>query len=140
MEVVRPGGGCELEVEDDGALEAGAACGLDEAAPSCELAVSCWFWPQTAAMAVEQYGVLERLLARGDLADALGLKPEQVQRQARRARSTIALHAFHGYFKARKWDEAGRWLVRALRSDPRALFQRRWIGLGVASIVRRIVE
>jgi len=93
---------------------------------------------QTAAMAVEQYTVLERLLAREDLDEVLGFSQEQVRKRARKARSVIALHAAHGYFKARQWMDAGQWLACALRSDPSAIFQRRWLDLALAGLLRRI--
>jgi len=92
---------------------------------------------QTAQMAVEQWNVLENLLAQNDLPERLAQTPAQIQRQARKARGMIALHASYGYLKLRKRDEAWRWLIRALDSDPAALFRRRWIDLALASLFRR---
>jgi hypothetical protein len=120
------------------ALKGGRFFRLNETAACFRLSSSSKTVGQTAAMAVEQYRVLERLLARDDLADALGLNLEQVQKKTGRARSVIALHAAYGYFKARQWRDAGQWLARALRSDPMVPFQRRWADLALAGLRRRI--
>jgi len=92
---------------------------------------------QTAAMAIEQLQVLEQVLERPDLPARLGLPPAQVHRQARRAWAVIGLHAVYGYIKLGRWSEAAGWLWRALRSDPSALFQRRWFDLALAGLQRR---
>ncbi len=92
---------------------------------------------QTTAQAVEQIQVLEQLLARPDLPARLGLSPAQVRRQAARARAVIDLHACYGAVKLRRPGEAFRWLWRAVRSDPAALLQRRWLDLAIAGFKRR---
>lgn len=93
---------------------------------------------QSAAMAEEQLRILERLLARQDLSERLGLSANQVQLQARKVRSRIALHAFYGYLKLQRWQKAMRWLALALRNDPVVLLDRRWWDLGVAGMMRRL--
>jgi glycosyltransferase involved in cell wall biosynthesis len=93
---------------------------------------------QSAAMAQEQLGVLERLLAQPSLGERLGLSSSEVQAQARTTRARIALHAFYGCFKQRSWNEAWSWLALALRNNPTALFERRWWDLGAASVRRRL--
>jgi len=49
----------------------------------------------------------------------------------------IGLHAVYGYIKLGRWSAAAGWLWRALRSDPSALFQRRWFDLALAGLQRR---
>ena len=92
---------------------------------------------QTAAMATEQLTVLEQFLAHPDLPDRLGLPPERIQRQARRARALIGLHAFYGSVKLQRWNAAGRWLAFVLHWDATALLQRRWFDLALAGLERR---
>jgi glycosyltransferase involved in cell wall biosynthesis len=92
---------------------------------------------QTAAMAEEQLGVLERLLAAPDLPARLGLAPQQVARQANQARARIALHAAYGCWKQRQPAAALRWLGYAVRRDPASVFERRWLDLALARLERR---
>jgi len=92
---------------------------------------------QTAAQAEEQLRTLTGVLARPDLAQRLGLSPDEVERQARRARARIALHAAYGRYKLRDFRLALRWLVFALRHDPSAPLERRWLDLGLARLQRR---
>jgi len=92
---------------------------------------------QTAVMAQEQLAVLEKLLTIPDLPDKLGLPWDQVNRQARKARGLICLHIFYGYVKLKNWPEARRWLLDAMRADPMALLQRRWLDLAIARLSRR---
>jgi glycosyltransferase involved in cell wall biosynthesis len=120
------------------AMNNGRFLRLDDTVARFRLSGSSKTVGQTAAMAVEQYAVLERLLARDDLGEALGLSREQIQKQQRRARSVIALHAAHGYFKSRQWGDASQWLASALQSDPLAIFQRRWLDLALAGFMRRL--
>jgi glycosyltransferase involved in cell wall biosynthesis len=93
---------------------------------------------QSAKMAEEQWRVLEKLLATPDLPARLGLSPAQVQRQARRTFGVIALHAFWGCLKQQDGPQARRWLTVALRADPSALFQRRWLDLAWAGLRRKL--
>jgi glycosyltransferase involved in cell wall biosynthesis len=90
----------------------------------------------TAVMAREQLDVLESLLDNPDLAGKLDLTQNQVNRQVRKARGAICLNIFYGYTKLGEWRQAGRWLSRALRADPLALFQRRWLDLAAARLRR----
>lgn len=92
---------------------------------------------QTAAQAEEQLGTLASVLARPDLAQRLGLSPDEIERQARRAQARIALHAAYGRYKLHDFRHALRWLVFALRHDPSAPLERRWLDLGLASLQRR---
>jgi len=92
---------------------------------------------RTAAMAVEQLGVLEKLLAIPDLPDRLGVSPRQVDEQARRAKARIALHAVYGYAKQSKWLKAARWLSYALNNDPFVVFDKLWWQLAAARLARR---
>lgn len=91
---------------------------------------------QTARMSLEQWQVLEHLLARPNLAEQLGLPAVRVQKQARAVRAHIALHIFYGYFKQRAWVQAARWLGVALRNDPAVLLQGRWRDLLLARLAR----
>lgn len=93
---------------------------------------------QTAAMAVEQFRTLEELLAQPDLASRLGLTESQAHEQARLARARIALRAAYGYARLRQWKQMWGWLGVALRNDPFAPFERRYLDLALASLQRRL--
>jgi len=92
---------------------------------------------QSAAMAREQLGVLEKYLSQPGMHNILGLPKGEFDRKSRRARSNICLHAFYGDFKAHHWRDAFSWLSKALRYNPLVLFQRRWFDLMYASLLRR---
>lgn len=91
----------------------------------------------TAAMAVEQMAVLDRLLATPDLPARLGLSAGQIQRQADRARARIALHAAYGNWKLGRSRAAIGWLAFALRRDPLSPLDRRWRDLALAGLRRK---
>lgn len=93
---------------------------------------------QTAAMAVEQFRTLEELLAQPDLASRLGLTESQAHERARLARARIALRAAYGYARLRQWKQMWGWLGVALRNDPFAPFERRYLDLALASLQRRL--
>lgn len=92
---------------------------------------------ETAEMACEQLGVLENLLSRPGLTWELDIDSEQLQRKARRARSTIGLHAFYGRLKQRRWRDSWHWLSISLKSDPGVIFKKRWLDLAISSLARR---
>ncbi len=91
---------------------------------------------RSAAMAVEQLHVLDNLLADKKLAEKLGISERQLRRQASKTRAIIGLHAFYGLWKTHRWAEAAHWLIQSLSCDPTSLFQRRWLDLMWASLVR----
>ena len=93
---------------------------------------------QLVYMSLEDLSVIDRLLSRPSLPQELGMSPDQLKLKARKLRGSINLKIFYGYFKRHQWQPAFTWLTRALRSDPLALFQWRWISLGAASILRRM--
>jgi glycosyltransferase involved in cell wall biosynthesis len=95
---------------------------------------------QTAAHAVEQLRTLDEILELPDLAQRLSLTAGQLERQARRARSRIALRAAFGYAKLGDWRMTGRWLAAVARSDPLAPFERHYLDLFLASLRRRLVR
>ncbi|MBN2547924.1 MAG: glycosyltransferase [Anaerolineales bacterium] len=111
---------------------------LDEPVARFRLSSASKTVGQTARMAVEQLSVLDRLLAEPGLSARLEIHPSQMKRQARQARSTIALHAFYGFFKTRHYRQAAHWLGRAVASDPGILFQRRWVDLAISGLRRRL--
>ena len=92
---------------------------------------------QTTAMAQEQLHVLEALASRSDLPEKLGLTPVEVSRRARQTRARFQLQAFYGSLKLHQWKATAHWLAGALRDDPSALFERRWLDLALASFRRR---
>ncbi|OGO37444.1 MAG: hypothetical protein A2W35_16300 [Chloroflexi bacterium RBG_16_57_11] len=92
---------------------------------------------QTAAHAEEQYKTLERVLADPELGRKLGLTESQIRRQTRRTRAEIALRAAYGYAKLRDFKRTRIWLGVVLRNDSLAIFERRYIDLGFASLRRR---
>ncbi len=92
---------------------------------------------RTAAMAIEQLGVLERLLATPDLAAQVGVSGRRMDELAKRARSRIALHAMYGYVKQNQWAKAIRWFFYAMRYDPLAIFDERWWRLATARLARQ---
>lgn len=92
---------------------------------------------QTAVMAQEQLRVLEALASRPDLPGRLGWTPEQVRRRARRTRARFRLQAFYGSLKLHQWKNSAGWLAAALKDDPLAPFERRWLDLAIASLKRR---
>jgi glycosyltransferase involved in cell wall biosynthesis len=92
---------------------------------------------QTEKMAEEQLSVLDEILATPNLPGLVGLHPDKVAQQAKRARADIQLHAFYGAIKMRQWRAAFEWLRRSLKKDPSAIFQRRWLDLAIASVTRR---
>ena len=94
---------------------------------------------QTAAQAEEQFGTLEKLLTDPDLGYKLGLTESQTQKQIRRARARIALRAVYGYVKLRDRKGALHWIGVVLKNDPLAIFERRYMDLGIASLRRRIM-
>ena len=93
---------------------------------------------QSAGQAREQLAVLDRLLALPDLPAQMGISPQQARRQARRTQAVFCLQAFYGYSKQRDLRQAGHWLAQALRYDPSALLQRRWLDLALAGLRRRL--
>jgi glycosyltransferase involved in cell wall biosynthesis len=93
---------------------------------------------QTAVMAQEQLRVLEALGSRPDLPARLAWTPEQVRQRLRQTRARYRLQAFYGSLKLRQWKVASGWLAAALRDDPLALFERRWLDLAIASLQRRL--
>ncbi len=93
---------------------------------------------QTAEMAQEQLRVLEALASRPDLPARLGWTPEQVCRRLRQTRARFRLQAFYGSLKLHHWNASRRWLAAALREDPLAPFERRWLDLAIASLKRRL--
>jgi glycosyltransferase involved in cell wall biosynthesis len=95
---------------------------------------------QTAHQAQEQIRVLETLASRPDLPEQLGWSKEQVHHCFCQTRARFRLQAFYGNLKLRHWREAGSWLAGALRDDPLALFERRWLDLAIASLKRRMLE
>jgi glycosyltransferase involved in cell wall biosynthesis len=114
------------------ALLGGRFYHLDEVVAHFRLSPSSKTVGQTAAMAVEQWSVLESLLRTPHLHNLLGLTPAQVARRARYARAIIALHAAYGYFKLRRFTAALAWLFRALANDPSTLLDPRWRALLIA--------
>lgn len=92
---------------------------------------------RTAAMAVEQLGVLEGLLATPDLPARLGVSQQRMDELAKRARARIALHAVYGYVRRNEWIKAAHWLSYALSCDPLVLFDERWRSLAAARLARR---
>ena len=60
------------------------------------------------------------------------------QQQARLARARIALRAAYGYARLRQWKQMWDWLNGALRNDPFALFEKRYLDLALASLQRRL--
>jgi glycosyltransferase involved in cell wall biosynthesis len=92
---------------------------------------------QTAKMAQEALGVIDRYLARVDVAHKLVLSTRQLRRQANRGRGNMALHVVYGCVRDRKWGEALRWFARAHRYDPLVLFNRKWLDLALARLARR---
>jgi glycosyltransferase involved in cell wall biosynthesis len=93
---------------------------------------------QTAAHAVEQFGILEKVLAEPDIGGRLGLTESQAQQQKSRARADIALRAAYGYAKLGDYRKTLAWLGVVLRNDPLAFFERRYLNLGFASLRRRM--
>jgi glycosyltransferase involved in cell wall biosynthesis len=93
---------------------------------------------RSAAMAQEQLGVLERLLAQRDLAEKLELTQGQLKERVNKTRANICLHAFYGCWKSHQWSEARGWLFQSLRYNPSVLFQRRWFDLWGASLAKRL--
>lgn len=94
---------------------------------------------QTAAQAVEQFHTLDEILEQPDLAGRLEMTTDQFQRKVRQARAQIALRAAYGYAKVFDWHKAGHWLGVTLRNDPRAIFERRYVDLALASLRRRMM-
>lgn len=113
---------------------------LDEPVACFRLSAGSKTVGQTAAMAVEQLGVLEQLLARPDLPAQLGQTPARVSRQAKTARSVIGLHALYGSLKLRRWSQAAGWLGYVLRRNPALLLDRRWRDLALAGLQRRLAR
>jgi hypothetical protein len=93
---------------------------------------------QTAAQAEEQLQTLARVLASPNLVQQLGLAHAEIDRQARRARARIALHAAYGRYKIQDYAGALRWLRYALRNDPFSPLERRWFDLALTSLRRRL--
>lgn len=92
----------------------------------------------TATAAEEHLRLIDRLAASPETATRLGLRPEDVGRQARRGRSVVSMYAFYGSLKHRRWAQAWRWLLRANRADPAVMFQRRWLDLAFGGLARRL--
>jgi glycosyltransferase involved in cell wall biosynthesis len=94
---------------------------------------------QTAKMAEEYLQVLEKTVSRSDITGVLGLTKAQVQQQADKTRARIFLQGFYGEIKLGHRRQALNRLVKALRCDPGVVFERRWLGLGLAGFRRRIL-
>ncbi len=122
------------------ALAGGVFLRLDAPVARFRLSAGSKTVGQTAAMAIEQLAVLERLLAQPDLPARLGQTPAQVHRQANYARAVIGLHALYGSLKLRRWGPAVGWLGYALRRNPALLFDRRWRDLALAGLRRRLAR
>lgn len=93
---------------------------------------------QTASHAEEQFWTLDKLLTDPDLGYKLGLTESQAQKQISQARARIALRAAYGYAKLRDGKKIRHWIRIVLQNDPLAIFERRYIDLGIASLRRRI--
>ena len=52
------------------------------------------------------------------------------------SRAVFDLQAFYGELKRSQWRKAFGWLAASLRSDPLALFKRRWLDLWLARLHR----
>jgi glycosyltransferase involved in cell wall biosynthesis len=91
---------------------------------------------EAAGMAQEHLAVLDRTLARPELAERLGVDPGALRRQARRGRAVLSLYACRGCWKAGRRAEALRWLAAAHRHDPAVLLHRRWLDLALARLRR----
>lgn len=90
----------------------------------------------SAAMAVEQEAVLSGVLEQRDLSQRMGLAEDVVHSKARRTLARIRLHAAYGYSKNGEWGKTLRSLGAAVRSDPTAVFDRRWLDLMIARLKR----
>ena len=94
---------------------------------------------QTASVAREHLAVIDRFLSDPDLAEKLGISPQELAEQARRGRALISLYAFYGTMKEDGMSrEAAGWLREAVRTHPQSLLHRRWIDLGMAGLQRRL--
>ena len=89
-------------------------------------------------MAEERLEILEKILKLPDLPAQLGLSPNTIARQARKARARISLHAFYGYLKNGERSTAWSWFKKVLRQDPWVLIELRWFKLAIAGIRRRL--
>jgi len=95
---------------------------------------------QTADHALEHLAVMDRFLSDPDLPKKLGISPTEIKAQAKKGQALVSSYVFWGQFKRRQYTAALRWLVRAVSSYPLILFQQRWLGLFVSSILRRTVK
>lgn len=93
---------------------------------------------QTAQMAREQLEILERTLHLEGLPVKTGLSQQQIDQQARHAKSRICLHASYGSLKKQKWGQAIHWLWLGMKHDPFVMFERRWFTLAYAGMIRRL--
>ncbi|MCC7130710.1 MAG: glycosyltransferase [Anaerolineae bacterium] len=84
------------------------------------------------AHADEALAVLEAYARRPDLPALTGLAASQLAAQAQRTRAVFHLLAANGELRRGAFGRALARLGLALRSDPRALFERRWLDLARA--------
>ena len=92
---------------------------------------------QATAMALEQMKVLEWLIDQAELSQRLGISSQKIEQQACHTRARFCLQAFYGCVKQGDWFEASRWLIKTMENDLLAIFEPRWLKLGLASFQRR---
>lgn len=85
----------------------------------------------------EAFGVLEAYLRQADLPARTGMTRAQLAAQARRTRAVLHLQAAYGELRRGAPGQALGRLWAALRCDPRAPFERRWLNLALAGGRRR---
>lgn len=86
----------------------------------------------------EALEVLERYAARPGLLALTGLSAAELRRQADHTRAVMHLQAAYGELRRGRPRPALERLRRALACDPAALFEARWLLLGLAGLRRRI--
>jgi glycosyltransferase involved in cell wall biosynthesis len=95
---------------------------------------------QTTKHAIEQLYVLDEISSRQDLPEKIGKSPDEIKFTARTTRARFYLQAFYGEYKNRNLVGSISMLGKAMKNDPRAIFDRRWIELGFASLKRRLMS
>ena len=110
---------------------------LPQVAASFRLSANSKTVAHAAEHAGEQLRVLELISSQPELAQKIELSKAEIDRRVKRTRAVFFLQAFYGEVKRSHWRQAFGWLGAAVQSSPAALFDRRWLDLGLASIRRR---
>lgn len=94
---------------------------------------------QLEQSALEDIAVLDRYLSDPQLVSNLGLSPTQLSYCAKKGRALRYLRAFYGCFRVPGRNrDALKWLIKAMRTYPPIILQRRWLMLGLRKIERQL--